>query len=177
MTFLLDDASLSADGEATKTCFRCHRKLPLTEFYRHKGMLDGHLNKCKECARRDAHEHRAKNVERFRQSDRARANAPSRVAARKRWQEQNRDRSAIIKRRWISRNPIKRRAHIIVWNTIRSGRLSRQPCAVCGNTKAHAHHPDYAKPLDVIWLCSKHHAEWHAQNGEGLNACKQQPSK
>ena len=43
---------------------------------------------------------------------------------------------------------------------IKSGRLKKQPCIVCG-AKAEAHHSDYSKPLDVDWLCRKHHALWH----------------
>lgn len=44
---------------------------------------------------------------------------------------------------------------------IKTGILTRQPCAVCGAKKAQAHHDDYSKPLEVRWLCSKHHAELH----------------
>ena len=48
--------------------------------------------------------------------------------------------------------------------------IKRKPCEVCGATdNIHAHHDDYDKPLDVRFLCLKHHAEWHADNGEGLN--------
>ena len=37
-----------------KTCFKCLRALPLEDFYPHPQMGDGHLNKCKDCARKDA---------------------------------------------------------------------------------------------------------------------------
>lgn len=46
--------------EKTKICFKCGIEKPLSEFYIHKQMRDGHLNKCKECTRRDAQENLAK---------------------------------------------------------------------------------------------------------------------
>ena len=36
-----------------KTCFKCHLTLPLSEFYHHPRMKDGHLGKCKECTKKD----------------------------------------------------------------------------------------------------------------------------
>lgn len=36
-----------------KTCFRCLIEQPLTEFYPHPCSKDGHINKCKTCARRE----------------------------------------------------------------------------------------------------------------------------
>lgn len=36
-----------------KKCFKCNIDKPLSDYYKHKHMLDGHLNKCKECTRKD----------------------------------------------------------------------------------------------------------------------------
>lgn len=66
-------------------------------------------------------------------------------------------------------NPTKRKVHNLVSNALRNGKLIKQPCEVCGSIVVHAHHCDYSKPLEVMWLCPEHHAEWHIQNGKGLN--------
>ena len=38
------------------------------------------------------------------------------------------------------------------------GVLKCQPYEVCGRPETIAHHEDYSKPLDVIWLCGRHHS-------------------
>lgn len=66
------------------------------------------------------------------------------------------------KRRWSERNPEKRKASVTLNNAVRDGRLKKEPCEVCGSTyRIHGHHEDYAKPLDVHWLCPLHHVEAH----------------
>lgn len=37
----------------TKVCFKCHREQDLECFYAHPEMKDGHLNKCKDCTKKD----------------------------------------------------------------------------------------------------------------------------
>lgn len=39
-----------------KVCFKCNTLQPLTEYYKHAQMADGHLNKCKACTKKDAKE-------------------------------------------------------------------------------------------------------------------------
>ena len=54
----------------------------------------------------------------------------------------------------------RRKAREIFNHYIRDKQIQRKPCEICGE-KAEAHHDDYNKPLDVRWLCLKHHREWH----------------
>ena len=42
--------------EVKKVCFKCHIDKPLSEYYKHKQMGDGHLNKCKDCTKNDVKE-------------------------------------------------------------------------------------------------------------------------
>lgn len=68
------------------------------------------------------------------------------------------------------RHPEKYKARTEVGNTIRDGRLFRpKKCERCARDyKLHAHHEDYSKPLDVIWLCTPCHGARHRE----MNAVK-----
>ncbi len=59
-------------------------------------------------------------------------------------------------------NPEKFAAYAAVHAALAHGELTRHPCEVCGSTERMcAHHDDYSKPLDVRWLCERHHRRLH----------------
>ena len=63
-------------------------------------------------------------------------------------------------------------SHSKVEKAIKKGLLIPQPCEICGLTGRmkdgrnliQAHHDNYNKPLEVRWLCQKHHHDWHKNN-------------
>jgi hypothetical protein len=135
--------------ETSKPCRECGEIKPLSEYYTHPTMADGHLNKCIRCVKIRVGIHREKNIERIRKYDIDRSKLPHRIKLR---EEIN------------DKYPIKqKRAKSLVNSALRSGRLERKPCCVCGNKKVHAHHSDYSKPLSVIWICCPHHGQLHAR--------------
>ena len=46
-----------------KECIKCGETKPLSAFYKHKQMKDGHLNKCKSCCKSEAKEKERENRE------------------------------------------------------------------------------------------------------------------
>ena len=135
-----------------KICFKCKETKALTEFYKHPQMSDGHLNKCKECNKADALKHRLENIEKIRRYDRDRAKRPERMKA-----------NAEINKIWRSEDKRRQKAHSAVYSAVKSGALIRQPCCRCGEQKTVAHHEDYNKPLDVVWLCQPCHKQRHKE--------------
>ena len=58
---------------------------------------------------------------------------------------------------------------------IRSGKITRGPCSVCGDSSTEAHHEDYDKPFEVMWLCMEHHQEFHKGKLELVNGVFRKP--
>lgn len=147
-----------------KTCFKCNEQKPLSEFYRHPRMAGGRLGKCKQCTKKDVSTNYRNNIDHYKEYERSRAMLTHRVKAREEYQKSPAGRASISKskKKWKEANLIKRAAHVIVGNAIRDGKLIKRPCEICGSEyRVHAHHEDYAKPLDVKWLCPRHHIEHH----------------
>lgn len=149
-----------------KVCFKCGRKKELDQFYRHPQMSDGRLNKCKECTKSDVQKNYLEHIDHYREYERARSMLPHRVEQRNKYAKAPKGKlaAARAKKKYAHNNPIARAANIIVGNAVRDKRIFKMPCEKCGAKKVHAHHCDYAKPLEVIWLCPKHHKEWHKNN-------------
>lgn len=133
----------------TKTCFKCGKTKPLSDFYTHKQMADGHLGKCKDCTRADTRNRERTNPKSVLQS---------RLATH-------------------SKAPTKRNACRVVDAALRAGELEKSHnCALCNcpdtEKRIEAHHYDYSKPLDVTWLCPECHyfADQMRRKQEGLKA-------
>lgn len=142
--------------ETTKQCMRCGEVKPTTEFYKHKGMADGYLNKCKKCTRKEARDNRAEKLEYYRQYDRDRSKTESRKAQ---YAEKQRRKRAASKQYDKAHNATKR--------AIESGKIIRpDACERCGGTPVQAHHDDHYKVFDIMWLCPVCHAQRHVEIGK-----------
>ena len=151
-----------------KLCKGCGCIKPMGEFYAHSEMSDGHLNYCKECIKSRLRNRRVHSGDVVRRLDREKylRNREVVLARNRRWAANNQDVVAAHRLTWSARNPDKRRAHKILRRAVLSGKVQKQPCQVCGELEVEGHHPDYSKPLEVIWLCVYHHCELRRQQRE-----------
>lgn len=132
---------MGADStETEKKCRVCCVVLPVSEFYFESRPPLRYWTTCKHCT----------------------------VARVKKWTDNKFKTDANFSARrtktvyaYRKKNKQKAKAHIEMTIAIRNGILCPRPCAQCGNTKTEGHHEDYSKPLDVVWLCRKHHAARH----------------
>lgn len=138
-------------------CKSCAKEKCEGDFYQ------SNKSKCKECIKVASKKNRLENIDRFRAYDKLRASMPHRVQARTEYQKTDRFKEshakAITKNRALFK--VRANARNLVAKAVKSGKLKKQPCFICGSEIVEAHHPDYNRPLDVIWLCNKHHREAH----------------
>lgn len=148
----------------------------LADYYKHKQMADGHLNKCKECVKGRVSDHRDNNLERIQEYDRNRPNHTqraeyNRLAAHKKKAEDPKKYAATRKEildRYNTKYPEKAKAHNAVSIALRDGKLLRPSvCEKCNisDVRIEGHHESYEEKdwLDVIWLCDPCHKARHKE--------------
>ena len=83
------------------------------------------------------------------------------------WAKRNPDKVKIyaqrVRAKWVPKNKHKIECHREVRKAVRKGDLLKpENCSSCNKIgKVNAHHNDYTKPLEVVWLCHKCHKEVH----------------
>ena len=143
-------ALFNLPNRTKRWCSICFVVKPISEFHKDKHCPDGLYPVCKKCriikSRRDYRKREHKISEygkRYRKTDAGRA---------------SRKREDLNRR---VNHPKQYKANYFLTNAVRDGRIIKGSCEVCGEKKTHGHHTDYNKPLEVMWLCKKHHDKWH----------------
>lgn len=152
----------------THTCKVCGVTSDVAEFYKSVNV------RCKECHKAKVRENRAEKADYYQTYDAYRYQNDPKVKKRhKRYAKSPAGIASLGKarRKWIDNNAEKRAAHTILGNAVRDGRVEKpEGCQNCGATgvRIEGHHQDYAKPLDVDWLCRSCHVMTHRENDERL---------
>ena len=159
----------------TKVCKRCQIAKPLNEFReRYPG---AHSALCRPCLSLQTREYFLAHKEEIlanpkfkayqKEYGAKRANTPEyREKARERYHKNREKILAYAKvyrqtHKAKPRPPHKAKCKDLFRYAVKTGRIQKQPCSVCGALKAEGHHSDYSKPLEVIWLCRLHHRKIH----------------
>lgn len=141
--------------EITKVCFRCGEEKPLSEFYKHQKMADGHLGKCKTCTKGDvkAREDELRDSDpEWVEAERARIRKKDRLA-----RLENRKGKVTSKQNKIKNANYKERYPEKYWGTLMAQRVAKSDP---GN---HNHHWSYNDDhlRDVIELTRGEHILVH----------------
>ena len=143
----------------TKECRKCGTHKPLSDFYVRKSSLDGHRSWCKDCDKKSALDwgvkYRGKAAKYLQQ-----------------WKKKNPGKVAGHKLRHRLKHPEKVKARSRAAQAARNGILEKSLCP-CGRAEVEAHHEDYSKPLEVIWLCHRCHIKLHSERNSFGKARKQ----
>ncbi len=148
----------------SKACSKCGETKPLVEFNKDTKMADGCRSNCKACVKLYDRKRYRENAEDNRASaQKNRDDNPEEHKARSklRYAANPEPKKASIKK-YRAANRHKTLAQNLVNRALKSGTLTRPSnCERCTNPAEEAHHPDYSRPLDVIWLCVPCHGLEH----------------
>jgi 5-formyltetrahydrofolate cyclo-ligase len=105
--------------------------------------------------------------ERIRARDRKRGSDPKRIAAQKLYQQTpaGKEASRRAKAAYYFRFKEKAVARNWVNNALRDGKIEKpESCSRCGKSGIlEAHHPDYSKPTEVLWVHDRCHKIIHKE--------------
>lgn len=123
---------------------------------------------CTACNTRISAEWREAHKERFLDRVAARNAEPEQREKNKQYQRAYRechcDEEKEYARKRRARDKEKFAARSAVQRALADGTLVKMPCERCGSEEnVHAHHEDYERWLEVVWLCAVHHAERHRE--------------
>jgi len=131
-----------------KRCTKCGVLKPESAFGKREKTRGGLFSQCCLCVADITFERRQKDPEKYRQKRRAYRSRPE---------------IAVKYKTGGSYKPTltQQRAYGLVAYYKRRGVIKAKPCAICGATKTEAHHPNHRYPLDIVWLCRRHHQRLH----------------
>ena len=155
----------------TTTCPRCEERPKAVS---RAGRVASYCNPCHQEKLKAL---RAANPGRSRELQRAsyRRNWDKNIKRSREWHERNRKRKNEYSKAWYRKNepwkdrvvdPVKDAARNALRSAVQCGRVAKPDrCDSCGKVmppgELGGHHPDYAKPLDVEWLCAICHGIKH----------------
>ncbi len=145
------------EDKTMKKCNVCLKKKIKSEFHKDKSRKDGLSNRCKICDNKKRSEYHQKNKEKmnlYRSKYRLK-NLDSEQAREKQYSDRH--------KQYRIDNPHKIKAKNLADYAQKKGFIIKPDrCSKCDkNIKIEKHHPDYSKPLEVIWLCRSCHIKIH----------------
>ena len=131
-----------------KVCPRCHVEKKRAEFYETKGGISSY---CRSCY---AERHKKEGLQ-------------SVLEAAKKYRESAKGRA--YHKDFMAKAGSKYRDKAVAEGKVNARYMARyylekKPCESCGSMSSQAHHHDYSKPLEVVWLCPAHHADEHRKH-------------
>lgn len=161
------DLNAIPDNVLMKRCNRCKYLLPFSEYTKDAYKKDGLRTICKKCTNASNKSEKTKESARLRIAELRKTDKWKEYykAKSKEWLKTEKGRAYKAKSSALqsAKDSEKRKARAAVNSAVRYGKLIKGPCIKCGCLDVEGHHPDYSRPLDVIWLCNKHHNEEHGK--------------